>query len=426
MNDRDVIAGYEEVESAPSQEPMSAEIDELKSRCSAVNLELKPGVAMPGETPSFRLGMQCARDMRWLYITADNNLKKLLAIRFEKYVFLSGFEAICSYSDKTIEAAVRPLDAGFRPIIAGGGRYSEGLHFVLEPTQAGFPHLEISRASECFSTLVRPRMMPRVLTLKVSGCEISNHDHALALLRKSADSPFFQIDLLSDTALGLVRQRRRTLRRPRKESDLTSDLQYPRTEYDDAPITLYWYGRSAAGMPLLQFLAFYQVIEFYFPTYSRAEAQRKLRAILKDPTFRGDRDADIGRLLSAISASQSGAYGDERSQLRATILECIDQDSLREFLTCEPDRSEFYSGKAKTYHKLPIGNPSADLRSDVAERIYDIRCHIVHTKNDSHDREIELLLPFTREAEQLSFDIELAQYLAQQVLIAAATPFNVT
>lgn len=257
----------------------------------------------------------------------------------------------------------------------------------------------------------------------MSRCEISTHDQALALLKKSASSLFFQIDLLSDVAFGLVRERSPSLRRPRKEPE-ASELQYPRTEFDDAPITLYWYARSATGMPLLQFLAFYQVIEFYFPAYSRAEAQRKLKAILKDPTFRGDRDADIGRLLSAISVSRSGAYGDERSQLRSTILECIDQDLLREFLTCEPDRDEFYSNKAKTYHKLPIANTSADLRGDVAERIYDIRCRIVHSKNASRDGEIELLLPFTREAEQLSFDIELVQYLAQQVLIAAGTPFK--
>jgi hypothetical protein len=176
-------------------------------------------------------------------------------------------------------------------------------------------------------------------------------------------------------------------------------------------------------MPLLQFLAFYQVIEFYFPTYSRAEAQRKLKSILKDPTFRGDRDADIGRLLSAVTVSRSGAYGDERSQLRATLMECIDPDSLREFLKSDPERLAFYSGKAKSYHKIPLNNPSADLRGDVTDRIYDIRCRIVHTKNDARDGEIELLLPYSQEAEQLSFDVELVQYLAQQVLIAAGTPF---
>jgi hypothetical protein len=60
--------------------------------------------------------------------------------------------------------------------------------------------------------------------------------------------------------VGLVRQRSpRVIRRSRRKPDLTSDFQYPRIEFDEAPISLYWYARSAAGMPLLQFLAFYQL-----------------------------------------------------------------------------------------------------------------------------------------------------------------------
>ena len=58
-------------------------------------------------------------------------------------------------------------------------------------------------------------------------------------------------------------------------------------------MSLYWYGTSARGMPLLQFLAFYQCIEFYFPTYIQAEARRQVRNALKDRTFRVERDADI-------------------------------------------------------------------------------------------------------------------------------------
>ena len=68
------------------------------------------------------------------------------------------------------------------------------------------------------------------------------------------------------------------------------------------------------------------------------------------------------------------------------------------------------------YHKIPLANPNADLRADVADRIYDIRCKIVHTKNDSGIGDVELLLPFSREAEQLSHDIELVQYVAQETL----------
>jgi hypothetical protein len=424
MNELDATPATLEAPAVTS-DLQSGIIAELKRRCSAANLTLN---AIPenlaGESSAFTLEMRSGRDHRKLYISAGRDLTKLLSINFEKYIFLSGFDAICSYSDDIIEAALRSLDAPLRALPANR-RFSD-LSFVLEPPQPGFPKIEVGRASEEFvALLTRPRIWgPRVFTLKIIGSGISTHDQALAQLRKTADAVFFQIDLLSDIALSLVRERRRMLRRPRKEPNLTSDLQYPPTEFDDAPISLYWYERSATGMPLLQFLAFYQVIEFYFPTYSHAEAQRKLKVILKDPTFRGDRDADVGRLLSAIQVSQRGAFGDERSQLRSTLFECTNPESLREFLASDPQRQQYYSAKTKIYHKIPIANPTADLRDDVANRIYDIRCRIVHMKNDARDGEVELLLPFTKEAEQLSFDIELVHYLAQQVLIAAGTPFR--
>lgn len=139
-------------------------------------------------------------------------------------------------------------------------------------------------------------------------------------------------------------------------------------------------------MPLLQFLTFYQVLEFYFPAYTQSEVQRRLKIILKDPTFRADRDADIARLLSAIQLNRSGSYGDERTHLHSTIMGCVDPKSLRDFINSDQHRQEFYSSKSKTYKSLPILNPSVDLREDVAKRIYDIRCRIVHTKNDAKDQ----------------------------------------
>ena len=203
------------------------------------------------------------------------------------------------------------------------------------------------------------------------------------------------------------------------------DLVFPSQEFDEAPMSLYWYARSAQGMPLLQFLAYYQVMEFYFPTYFQAEARRKIRLILKSPVFRADRDADIGRVLSALS-SKRGSIGDERSMLRATLQECIDPGELRTFLSSNKMKLKFFSSKAKglTTHKLPLVNSVADLRNDVADRLYDIRCKIVHTKNDVREGEVELLLPFSKEAEQLYYDIDLIRYLSRQVLITASSALN--
>jgi hypothetical protein len=265
------------------------------------------------------------------------------------------------------------------------------------------------------------------MTLKLSGVTAKTHDSALELLVKISGSLFFQLDMLLGVTLSIERQRvRLNLSRSRKVSGEVKDLQYPKSQYDNAPLSLYWYGRSAGGMPLLQYLAFYQAIEFYFPVYSRSEAQRKLKVILKDPLFRSDRDADIARLLSAIHVSRAGAFGDERSQLLATILECCSSEDLRSFFESEPSRREFFTSKSKSesYHKIPLANSSADLRSDVAERIYEIRCKIVHTKIDSRDASFELLLPFSTEADQLSHDIDLVQYLASRVLVSSSTPLN--
>jgi len=89
------------------------------------------------------------------------------------------------------------------------------------------------------------------------------------------------------------------------------------------------------------------------------------------------------------------------------------------------ERKEFLSAQTKslTSMRIPINKPRADLRNEVADRIYDIRCKIVHTKGGG-EGELELLLPFSKEAELLYYDIELIQYVARQVLIAASTPLR--
>lgn len=438
MTDDD--SGLEGLEGQPtvsSPEVAAAKAD-IHLRCKTSGLAVED-VSSPGAETALRVGMRCGRETRQLQFSSGGRIVEFASIPFEKWVFLSGYEAICSYEEGLIEAAFRPFAIGYLPSIMVYGRLfgadSTGwtglskVMLVIEHPQKVFPNIEISQKSKIFETFGQRPSPPR-LTLKLRGCNVARHDDAVALLKKIAGSLFFQIDQLTGVPLVLDKERRLPsgARRPRKKANLSTDIQYPRIEFDDAPLSLYWYARSASGMPLLQFLAFYQVIEFYFPIYSRAEAQRKLKAILKDPQFRGDRDADIAKLLSAIQISRSGAYGDERSQLRATILECVDPDSLRTFLESTPDRREFYLAKAKAspFHRVPLASPATDLRGDVAERIYDIRCKIVHTKNDGRDTDDELLLPFSAEAEQLSHDIELAQYLAQVLLIAGSLPFQIS
>ncbi|HRP76956.1 MAG TPA: hypothetical protein PKZ27_15240, partial [Rhodocyclaceae bacterium] len=112
--------------------------------------------------------------------------------------------------------------------------------------------------------------------------------------------------------------------------------------------------------------------------------------------------------------------------LRATIRECVDQSQIECFLDQNAERAEFFTSKQKglTQYSINRQNKVIDLINQVSDRIYDIRCKVVHVKSDDGDAELELLLPYTEEAEKLVFDIELVQFLAQKVLICSSMPIK--
>jgi hypothetical protein len=412
---------------------------DLEKRCKAANISVirrqEPEQPLLEANDTYAtVQLPSGRETRSIPFWSHETIRRFLAIEFEKYVFLPGYEAICSYEYGTIECLTRPIDriptgSIWRKIF--GERRAETetpeseLAIVVRSDDHPSVCLAIRQSSEELRVLSRGLRSRPGLSFRVTGATISRHDEALVLLTKLSNAFFFQLEMSYGISLSLERERTPLLRkRLRPIRQKPEDMQFPRQEYDEAPISLYWYGCSAVGMPLLQFLAFYQVLEYYFPTYSQAEAKRRICNILKNPLFRPDRDSDIGRLLSTIASRGSGT-GDERSQLRATLNECINPEQLRIFLTQDQVMSEFFQKKKGLgAHKLPIANLTADLRNDVAERIYDIRCKIVHTKGDGAQSGTELLLPFSKEAAELYYDIDLLRFLAREVLITASSPLK--
>ncbi len=263
--------------------------------------------------------------------------------------------------------------------------------------------------------------------IRISGFEHQTHDQTLSLLTRLSSSYFFNLNLETGIAISLRKQTK--LKRFTKSGHRCSEkleLGFPAYEYDEEPLSLYWYALSATGMPLLEFLALYQVLEYYFPIYSKKEAGRQIRCIIKDPTFRPEKETDIGRLLAVVSSSSHGRIGNERQQLKATLGECIVEDELLMYLQQESERTDFFSKPQKrlTSHKVLSGKPLAVNLDRLADAIYDIRCKIVHSKMDEADIESSGLLPFSEEAELLKQYIELMKWLAQKVLIASSSKFD--
>lgn len=257
-------------------------------------------------------------------------------------------------------------------------------------------------------------------TIKISGGACATQAEALATLESYASPFLFDLDVTYGLSYSLGRQRKRSAIRSSPSS--RAQPRFPKNRYSADALALYNYGRAAEELPLLEFLAYYQVIEYFFPVFSRDEQIRRLRAKLKDPRFDPNDDVQLGQVLAVVSPSQRGGVS-ERDQLRSTVRATVDVATLKSFIESDLEFIDHFSRRQtiKGVTTVTVGANPADLRDQVADRIYDIRCRIVHTKQDGGDSTTTLLLPSSKEVGSLGPDVLLVRMVAQSAMIAAAT-----
>lgn len=426
----------DEMEEHDDPAEFEAAKERLCHRCDAAHIKHSEEVGWDEETKILVVNMPCGRETCRVLIVSTQEADRLLSIPFEKYSMLGEYVGLCSYSDGTIEANVRPVGSGgfsshmMRRLLSQSKSAEEKsetiMPLVLQQEDSGTGIvLQLGPPSKDFSIL--QSLYPgwnAPFTLSLSRTSIKTHEKALRLIERLAHSFFFQISLSHGFSMTLQREvrGRRTLSGARRESP--GKPTFPKREYDPQPMSLFWYAKSAVGMPLLRFLAFYQVLEFYMPTFSNQEAIGRVRNILKDPRFSPDTDSQVSRILASLRSSGRG-FGDERSQLEAVIRRCVSPQELREFFTRDEFIRKYYEDDYKhvTPFKIPLQNEASDLISETAQRLYEIRCRIVHTK-DASDRDLAALLPFSREASDLLYDIALVEMIATSALIASSMPMR--
>ncbi|MDB4999975.1 MAG: hypothetical protein JWR76_1052 [Mucilaginibacter sp.] len=397
------------------------------------------------------------REFKTLLIDPKNDsLEKILNSNFEKYKLLKGFEAIYSLELGVIECEIQSDDVliGVDFLIRKLYRFfnnndnnddweSTEREDETETYRIEFPSPDIEvkiiigESSDTFSflsgnkreSLMFRKRLRKFQTIRLEGLKFENHNQAKELLSTIGNSVFFQIDLITNIPVHLAFDRdiQRKIRFRRKVAREGLTFTAPRFQYDFEAISLYWYARTSVNMPLLQFLAFYQVLEFYFPVYSSKDAQEKVKTLLKDPTFDKSSDKNIARILEIVKVYGKGkSFGDERSRIRATILACVDQEDLNNFFNENTARKDFFDEQKKSkslvLQKISFIRKDHDIRLDVANRIYDLRSRVVHTKDDA---DMELLLPYSTDLAYIKYDIDLIEFLAKKVLIASGKPLHI-
>ncbi|SRR5260221_6563769 len=384
-----------------------------------------------------------ARDFKNIILLDDKEIKVVEKSKFEKCKFIKSYEAIWSNELNFIECQLQ-ADGVFQSpmlikrrieILFGLTKDEEDDDNEIRITNYEFPSphkkvkILLGDSSDEFSILSNYKRelfmssgrIRRRTTIRIEGLELSTHEQALQMLLKIGNSVLFQMDLATNLPIHLTMDRDifKDLRLRRRNKSIPS-LHPPKFEYDHEPMSLYWYARTSLNMPLLQFLAYYQILEFYFPQYSYKDAQQRIKNLFKDPTFDINKDKDVAQILNIVKVSSKGkTFGDEKGQLKATIQSCIDNEVLWNFLIEIPERKDFFDiqskGKSLVKQKISFANKDSDIRADISNRIYEMRCRIVHTKEED---ELDLILPTSSDISLIRHDLELVEFVARKVLIA--------
>lgn len=398
-------------------------LDEILARCEAANLNCELHRDDEDDDESFAIvELKAGRKSRRILIE-DGEAKVLLGLPFEQYTILGRYDAFASFEDGAIEAALES--------VVGGSMSPRRFAGVSPQEEVPEPLMAVEGSSGEKVSIGRPSPAAGIIfgavkmTMLIEGLEISQYEQAYRTLEVLANALLFELDGRRRSSLAL--RRRRVPGRGGGGVGVNAPLPdgFPASEFDPEPMSLYWYARSAVRMPLLRFLAYYQILEFYFDQHSQADARRRIANILKDPAFSPHNDRDITRVLTA--SHQGGQrHGDERSQLRSTVRACADPDLVREYLFDEQNR-KFFERKTDglTDIRVRTGMTDDELLDATADRLYDIRCKIVHTKESASGEELGLLLPFSPEAEQLGRDTNLIHMISRAALVNGSRPLQI-
>lgn len=415
-------------------------VDDIKRRCEKANITYKE-IILAKESTSIEIFLPQNKEKKSFPVNNIESAKGLLDFPFEGYGFLSSYNAISSHEDDHIEAIISPLKKTspqefFDQIInIAKNNFSEAFpgstdpDLVISSKAIKEPEVFISigPASQRARVLLG-NLSDRSISIKLLGLNVSSYMQTERCLEKYASSVFFQIDSIFDIPLKLEQNRKVVNSASNSNSQSSARLIHPVNQYDDEPLSLYWYARSADEMPLLQYLAFYQVIEFYFPFYSQVKAKKAIKNILKTPGFNAHNDTDIVKVLQTAKLGFGKGFGAESDQLEATMQECLDISRLKYFLEENELRKDYFT-KNKNQKMLGLApfliNDTDDIvRKNIVNRIYRLRCRIVHAKTGSDSDEARSIYPFTPESVLLDWEIELIHYVARQILIANSREFK--
>ena len=412
------------VEDVPSEiQRLQAVLEEADRSCSVDSRATRDG-----QIVELSFSLPAGRDERLVVVNTDGARALLDDEDLLSWRSLTHYNGIWNRETSVIEVELRGQRLGPSPRYllrsldspAGGDRVSQ---LEVEEAASG-RRLVLGEAGPTAGAILGGhRLGPpgrSLLTIRFEGHDISTTQEADSVIERFTDAFFFDLEV--NRGFALVLRRLESHARPKRwRPERRNDPTYPTNQYPHPPLLLYRLGRDRSVPPVLRYWALYQVLEYFFPRYSHEDAMRRLQRHLRSPSFDPHRDEDI---VKAIALAGRSTNSGEREDLTSTLENITSPSELRAAISqLELGDVLRKGGRDLSTELVAVG--SDDVVRQLARRIYDVRCKIVHSKSSgaNHDPGPGLLAG-TAHDDLIQPELPLLEYLAQQAIVASAEPLR--
>ncbi|MGA4732164.1 hypothetical protein ACPB67_32565 [Micromonospora taraxaci] len=261
-----------------------------------------------------------------------------------------------------------------------------------------------------------------VNSVKVRFMEPSSADNALRRARDVVSAFFFEMAAMRRGSPRLHEPLRERERVPTPRQGESTTLRFPPQIVDARASALFVRAEDAVSL-VSRYLSYYQSIEYFLPFSDERTSINRLRRDIFSPGFDLGNETSLLKLVRTIGKQTSRS---ERESFKDLIGLALTQEKAEAVVKVARSRHQDHFSKRGPIAHIGLINTSEhaknkDTVNEIAERIYDLRCRIVHSKAAGGTAGTDPLFPTDHEANFLAPDIELIRLVAIEVITMFAT-----
>jgi hypothetical protein len=205
---------------------------------------------------------------------------------------------------------------------------------------------------------------------------------------------------------------------------LKEDIDYnPRLKLDEIEIPkrsyikelIYYYQQAlSADNSLLEYLSFYQILEYFYSIVAREDLIRNVKDKLSHPNFSHTNDESILQLIDIISKCKF----EEPRALILVLKRYLKLDELKNDLINYCKNENYFDYYIKNKINFADAEPIKEnnnkiIMDTLSNRIYNVRNALIHSKEGEKRRYV----PFSENENELRKELPLIRLVAEQIII---------